>query len=52
MLNRLSQIAGARPWLLGVAPAQPKPEPAAPDPKPIVAAAQAFAERASPRQGA
>ena len=33
VLNRISQIAGARPWLLGVAPAQPKPDPAAPDPQ-------------------
>ena len=49
VLNRISQIAGARPWLLGVAPAQPKPDPAAPDPKLIMAAAKALAERAHAR---
>ena len=49
VLNRISQIAGARPWLLGVAPAQPKPDPSAPDPKLIMAAAKALAERAHAR---
>jgi hypothetical protein len=49
VLNRISQIAGARPWLLGVAPAQPKPDPTAPDPKLIMAAAKALAERAHAR---
>jgi uncharacterized protein DUF6468 len=49
VLNRISQIAGARPWLLGVAPAQPKPDPNAPDPKAIIAAAKALAERAHAR---
>ena len=49
VLNRISQIAGARPWLLGVAPAQPKPDPSAPDPKLIMAAAKALAERAHTR---
>jgi hypothetical protein len=44
VLNRLTQIANARPWLMGVAPAA-EPKPAAPDPKVIMAAAQAFAER-------
>jgi len=50
VLNRISQIAGARPWLLGVAPAQPKPDPNAPDPKAIIAAAKALAERARARK--
>ena len=42
VLNRISQIAGARPWLLGVAPAQTRPDPTAPDPKLIMAAAKAM----------
>lgn len=49
VLNRISQIAGARPWLLGVAPAPHKPDPSAPDPKVIMAAAKALAERAHAR---
>ena len=57
VLNRLTQIADARPWLLGVEPgtaAAPAIEPksAAPDPKAIAAAAQAFAERARARSKA
>jgi cell division septum initiation protein DivIVA len=46
VLNRLSQIAGAR--LMGTEPEEPKPEPP-PDAKTIVAAAQAFAERTRAR---
>ena len=58
VLNRLSQIAGARPWLLGVAPPEPKPDlmpelkpakDASSDPKSIIAAAEALAERARAR---
>lgn len=48
MLNRLTQIAGARPWLLGVAPA-PEPKSNAPSPKAIMQAAQAVADRARAR---
>ena len=44
VLDRLTQIAGAQPWLMGVAPARDV-KPAAPDPKAIMAAAQAFTER-------
>jgi hypothetical protein len=44
VLNRLTQIANARPWLMGVAPAGERKS-AARDPKAIVAAAEAFAER-------
>jgi hypothetical protein len=52
VLTRLTQIADAKPWLMGVqaggeAPAPPKP--AAPDPNQIAAAAQAFTERAKSR---
>lgn len=53
VLERITQIAGARPWLLGVAgPEERKPVPereTAPDPRTIVAAAQAIAERARAR---
>jgi len=50
VLNRVTQIAGARPWLLGLSPAEPKPAKDAPsDPKSIIAAAQALAERAHAR---
>ena len=45
VLNRLSKIAGAR--LMGTEPEDEKPE--TPDPKSIVAAAQAFAERTRAR---
>lgn len=53
VLERITQIAGARPWLLGVDAAavpkpEPKPEPVV-DPRSIVAAAQAMAERARAR---
>ena len=48
VLERLTQIAGARPWLLGVQPAR-EVQPSAPDPKAIMAAAQAFTERARAR---
>lgn len=48
VLKRLMQIAGARPWLLGVAPA-PDPKPEGPNPKAIMQAAQAVAERARAR---
>ena len=51
VLNRLTQIAGARPWLLGVesGAAASATRPVTPDPKAIVAAAQAFTERARAR---
>jgi hypothetical protein len=48
VLQRLTQIADARPWLMGVQPA-PAAKPAAPDPNAIVAAAKALAERARAR---
>jgi hypothetical protein len=51
VLNRLMQIAGAKPWLLGDEPEE-KPRPASPDPKAIVAAANAIAERARARMRA
>lgn len=53
VLGRLSQLAGARPWLFGVEGAEePQEEPEKPvptDPMSIVAAAQALAERAQAR---
>ena len=50
VLNRITQIAGARPWLLGVSPPEPKSvKGATSDPKSIIAAAQALAERAHAR---
>jgi hypothetical protein len=52
VLNRLTQIADAKPWLMGVqSAAEPaaRPKPAAPDPNEIAAAAHAFAERARSR---
>ena len=49
VLGRLTQIAGAKPWLMGVqAAAEPCPAPpksTAPDPNEIAAAAHAFTER-------
>jgi hypothetical protein len=53
VLGRLTQIADAKPWLMGVQagaepPAAP-PKPAAPGPKEIAAAAHALAERAKSR---
>jgi hypothetical protein len=48
VLKRLMQIAEARPWLMGVQ-AAPEPKPAGPDPKAIMAAAQAVSERARAR---
>jgi hypothetical protein len=45
LLSRLTQIAGVR----SAAPAPAPVKPAAPDPKAIVAAAEAFAERARSR---
>lgn len=48
VLHRLMQIADARPWLTGLQ-AMPEDQPSAPDPKAIMAAAQAFAERARSR---
>jgi hypothetical protein len=48
VLERLMQIAGAKPWLLG-GELEEKPRPAAPDPRAIVAAANAIAERARAR---
>ena len=47
VLNRISQIAGARPWLLGVSP-PPGKDPTS-DPTTIIAAAKALAERAHAR---
>ena len=47
VLNRIAQIAGARPWLLGVSP-PPGKDPTS-DPKTIIAAAKALAERAHAR---
>jgi hypothetical protein len=53
VLDRLTQIAGARPWLLGVAPAQapaaPEAKPSVPSPRAIMRAAQAVADRARAR---
>jgi hypothetical protein len=53
VLDRLTQIAGAKPWLMGVqaagGPAAAPPKPAAPDPNQIAAAAHAFTERAKSR---
>jgi hypothetical protein len=48
VLHRLTQIARARPWLLGVDPL-PDARPPAPDPQAIAAAARAVAERAHSR---
>jgi hypothetical protein len=48
VLDRLTQIAGAKPWLMGVQAEAPA-GPAAPDPNEIAAAAHAFAERAKSR---
>ena len=47
VLDRITQIAGARPWLLGVSP--PPGKDATSDPKTIIAAAKALAERAHAR---
>jgi hypothetical protein len=47
VLERITQIAGARPWLLGVSP--PPGKDATSDPKTIIAAAKALAERAHAR---
>jgi hypothetical protein len=48
VLERLTQIAGARPWLMGVA-ALPEPKPAVPNSHDIMKAAQAVADRARAR---
>lgn len=48
VLHRLTQIAGARPWLMGAQPVNVK-KPSTPDPQAILAAAQAFTERARAR---
>jgi hypothetical protein len=48
VLDRLTQIAGAKPWLMP-APGAAAAKPAAPDPSAIAAAAQALAERAKSR---
>lgn len=48
VLHRLTQIADARPWLMGEQ-SEAESGLAAPDPKAIVVAAQAFAERARSR---
>lgn len=47
VLERITQIAGARPWLLGVSP--PPGKDATSDPQTIIAAAKALAERAHAR---
>ena len=47
VLTRIAQIAGARPWLLGVSP-PPGKDPTS-DPTTIIAAAKALAERAHAR---
>ncbi|MBN8966014.1 MAG: chemotaxis protein [Rhizobiales bacterium] len=49
ILNRLMQIAGAKPWLLGDEPEEEKPRPVVPDARAIAAAANAIAERARAR---
>jgi hypothetical protein len=49
LLNRLMQISGVRAALKGEGAAPPEAKPAAPDAKSIMAAAQAFAERARAR---
>jgi hypothetical protein len=51
VLQRLTQIAGARSWLMGAEAEQAAEtaEPPAPDPMSIAAAARAFAERARAR---
>ena len=53
VLRRLTQIADARPWLMGAHPAdEAKPvKPAPSDPKSIAAAAEAVAARARARSG-
>ena len=51
-VDSLTQIAGAKPWLMGgqaTVPNAAPPKPAAPDPNEIAAAAHAFAERARSR---
>ena len=48
VLDRLTQIADARPWLMGVRPTKDA-KPTAPDPKDIMIAAQALTERARAR---
>lgn len=50
VLDRLAQVADARPWLMGVEPtAEQKPPPGPLDARSIAAAAQAFTERARAR---
>jgi uncharacterized protein YllA (UPF0747 family) len=49
LLHRLAQIAGARVTLMGASSPGSQANPSAPDPKAIMAAARAFAERASAR---
>ena len=51
VLNRLAQVAGARPSLIGVAPAE-EAKSITSDPQAIVAAAQALAERTRARMKA
>jgi hypothetical protein len=51
LLQRLTLTTDARPWLTGVQ-AAPQAKPAPPDPKAIIAAAEAFAERALARSKA
>ena len=48
VLERLTQIAGAKPWLMA-APGAVPPKSATPDPKEIAAAAHALVERAKSR---
>jgi hypothetical protein len=49
VLERLTQIADAKPWLIGGHGAAEPAKPAAPDPHEIAAAAHALAERARSR---
>ena len=51
VLDRLTQIAHARPWLVGISPAREE-KPATNDPKTIIAAAQALTERTRARMKA
>jgi hypothetical protein len=49
VLERLTQIADAKPWLMGSQAAAKPVKPAAPDPHEIAAAAHALVERAKSR---
>jgi hypothetical protein len=49
VLERLTQIADAKPWLIGGQPPAKPSKPVTPDPKEIAAAAHALVERARSR---